>query len=405
VGRIQQEAAAQLALRAANTKVADSDMEAEVRRVITEQEGVGDPVAVDELIQAVMAAILGVGWLQELLEDTTIENVRIIGSEPLFVRTVGGVIERRPPVVKTDGELIELVRNLAEKRGRKFGRAHPVVHMCLPDGSRLSACAFVADRPHVALRRHRLLYHTLADLEALGTFDADLGHFLDCSVRAKLNILVSGGMDCGKTTLLRALAASIPPAESIYLVELVYELGLQRMRDRHPMCVAHEERDDNIEGAGQYSMAKLVEASLKFSVDRVIVGEATGAEIVEMLKAMSTGRSGSMGTIHADSSEAAFDRILQYGVDVWPIEKLIRTVASTINLIVHVETIGLAPHEQRVITSVRAVNPGTDFQLQVLDSLELWTPGPDRRAVRNVAPTPRMMEKLRAAGWRNPWAT
>jgi pilus assembly protein CpaF len=404
VARIQDEASRRLARAGAKSAELVADMEAEIRRVVAD-EGVS-PGVTDQLVRAVLARMSGIGWLQCYLEADDIENVRIIGSEPTFVEYAGGHQSRGEPVAHTDGELIELVRALANRLGRRFGTANPYVHLRLPDGSRLSASMGVCRRPHVALRRHRLMRATLADLVALGTMSPDLAAFLTAAVRAGLNILVAGDMNAGKTTLLRALCAAIPPDESIYLVELVGELGLDEMPDRHPQAMSYEWRDANVEDEGEITMAREVQEAHRFNVKRLLVGEVLGEEVLPMLRAMSTGQKGSMASIHSDTSEGVFERLAAYAGEsppFVPAHVINRRVGHTINLVVYLEMLweggnGSGPDLHRVISSVRAVTGTTDDD-RAVSSVEIWAPGPDGRAVYRPRLPEGIYRRLAKAGW------
>jgi Flp pilus assembly CpaF family ATPase len=162
----------------------------------------------------------------------------------------------------------------------------------------------------VSVRRHRLIDATLDDLA--DSLSDELARFLGAAVRARLNMIISGGTDAGKTTLLRALAAEADPADRIVTIELSYELGLHELVHRHPDCVAWETREVNTEGQGAISMDYLVQRANRHDADRVVVGEVLGDEIVPMLNAMTAGKAGSMCTIHADSTEGTFSKIKTY---------------------------------------------------------------------------------------------
>src|SRR5262249_38376941 len=197
---------------------------------------------------------------------------------------------------------------------REFNPTRPSLNLQLPDGSRLFAVAWVCDRPAVAIRRHRFLKVTLDDVEELGAIDAGLRQFLAASVRARKQIIVAGATGAGKTTMLRALAAEIPPEERIVTIETELELGLDRFADLHPDVVALEARDANVEGVGQVTAADLVRMSLRMNADRVIVGEVRGDEVIPMLNALSQGNDGSMCTLHADSSATVFNKLALYAM-------------------------------------------------------------------------------------------
>jgi Flp pilus assembly CpaF family ATPase len=223
--------------------------------------------------------------------------------------------------------------------------------------------------------------------------DDELATFLAAAVRAKRNLLVSGAMNAGKTTLLRALAAEIPGRERIVTIEQALELGLDRQVDRHPDCVAMEARLPNIEGVGSIPMSQLVRRSLRMNASRVIVGEVLGDEVIPMLNAMSQGRSGSMATIHADSSLGVFRRIAAYAVQAperLPLEATNLLIAGSIHFVVHVDIAdgpstrkdGGSGVRLRQVASVREV---VDAEGPMIVSNEIWKPDLDGRA-RPAAP-------------------
>lgn len=222
-----------------------------------------------------------------------------------------------PPVVGSDTELIELIRDLATRSGveeRRFDRGSPIVNFQLPGGERVSAVMAVTTRPTVSIRRHRFAKVTLAELRENGTFDLALESFLKALVRAKRDVLVTGGTAIGKTTLLRGLASAIPPWERLITIEDVFELGLGEDADAHPDVVPLQAREPNIEGQGEISLSDLLWQSLRMSPDRVIVGEVRGPEVIPLTNAMSMGNDGSMGTLHTRSSQGAFTKLAVYAV-------------------------------------------------------------------------------------------
>ncbi|MFZ0170669.1 MAG: ATPase, T2SS/T4P/T4SS family [Acidimicrobiales bacterium] len=354
----------------------------------------GQERAVTDLV---IAMLFGLGLLQLFVDDPLVENIDVNGAERAYVTYADGRKELVGPVAESDDELIATIRAAGARFGlaeRRFDNAEPELDLRLPDGSRLSAVMGVTEHPVIDIRRHRLQDHGLEDLMALGMLDQELATFLRAAVRAKRNLLVSGAMNAGKTTLLRALAAEIPPNERIVTIEQALELGLDRQSERHPDCVAMEARLPNIEGVGAIPMAQLVRRSLRMNATRVIVGEVLGDEVIPMLNAMSQGRSGSMATIHADSSAGVFRRIAAYAVQAperLPLEATNLLVAGAIHFVVHVE-VGDAPMaEQQGIGSmprlrqVASVREVIDAEGAMIISNEVWRPGPDGRA-RPAAP-------------------
>ena len=328
------------------------------------------------------ARLSGFGALEHLLADPTIENIHANGCDRVFITHAGGERSVGPALAATDAELIELIRRIAAHGGRterRFDDAKPLLALRLPDGSRLSAVMNVSGRPSLSVRRHRHTDVGLADLVALGTMDDDLASVLAAAVARPhpLNVVVAGGTDAGKTTLLRALLAEIDPAERLVVIEDALELQLERDPERHPNVVELETREANIEGAGEITMRDLARHALRMAPDRVIVGEVRGGEVLEMLLAMSQGNDGSMCTLHADSSAAALTKIATYALmapERMPIEATNLLVAQSVDLVVHLTRL---PDGGRVISSVREVT-GADGRLVATN--EVFAPGDDGRA-------------------------
>ena len=222
---------------------------------------------------------------------------------------------------------------------REFSTAKPLLDLRLPDGSRLSAWMSVSARPGLTIRRHRLADVELADLVPLGTLDAGLVALLTAAVRARKNIVVTGGVNAGKTTLVRALAGAFDPAEKLVVAEKDYELALDALPHRHHQVVSLQARDANAEGAGQVSLADLVTHALRMNPSRIIVGEVRGEELLPMLTAMGSGNDGSLCTLHANSAHAAFNRMAAIGLAGsarLPVEATHLLAADAVDLVVHV---------------------------------------------------------------------
>jgi pilus assembly protein CpaF len=338
------------------------------------------------IAEGIHAALFGVGRLQPLLDDPDVENIDINGCDNVFIGYADGREERALPVADNDDELVELVQILGAYSGltsRPFDTANPQLDIRLPDGSRLSAVMGVCQRPSLSIRKARIARASLDMLVDYGSISPELAAFLSASVRARKNIMIAGATNAGKTTLLRALANEIDPAERLITVERALELGLGEFADLHPNVVAFEERLPNSEGQGAIHMAELVRRSLRMNPSRVIVGEVLGDEIVTMLNAMSQGNDGSLSTIHANSSLEVFNRICTYAiqsVERLPADATMMLIAGAIDFVVFVERVNdfaSGGKLRRMVTSVREVN-GVDGR--VLSS-EVFHPGPDGYAV------------------------
>ncbi|MFI6379308.1 CpaF family protein [Streptomyces sp. NPDC050658] len=369
------------------------------RSQLTQGRRVVPPEIEQQVIAAVLNEIFGLAGLEPLLRNPDIENININGDR-VFVRFSDGRRERLPSVVSSDTELIQLIRDLAARSGveeRRFDRGSPGVNFQLQGGERVFAVMAVTSRPSVSIRRHRYKTVSLDELCKLGTIDRGLAAFLAAIVRARKNVLVTGGTAIGKTTMLRALAAEIPTWERLVTVEDVFELNLDADSEAHPDVVAMQAREANIEGQGAVSQAELVRWALRMSPDRVIVGEVRGPEVIPMCNAMSQGNDGSMGTLHASTSRGAFTRLAAYAVqgpERLPLDATNLLVASALDFVVHLDRprgeIG-----KRVVSSIREV---IDADGRQIISNEVFRPGPDLRAVPGVPLRAETLEDLVVAG-------
>ncbi|MGP3769761.1 CpaF family protein [Streptomyces sp. SDT5-1] len=363
-------------------------------------EDVVSPDIEQQLIASVLAECLGLGGLEPLLRNPDIENININGDR-VFLRFSDGRRERFRPVVTSDAELIALIRDLAARAGveeRRFDRGSPGVSFQLPGGERVFAVMTVTRRPSVSIRRHRFRRVGLAQLRETGTLDRPLQSFLSAMVRARKNVLITGGTAMGKTTMLRALAAEIPAWERLVTIEDVLELGLDTDMTAHPDVVALQAREPNIEGQGAISQAELVRWALRMSPDRVIVGEVRGPEVIPMCNAMSQGNDGSMATLHSSTSRGAFTKLAAYAVqgpERLPLEATNLLVASALDFVVHLDK----PRDdvaKRVVSSVREI---VDADNQQIVSNEVFRPGPDLRAVPGAPLRADTIDDLAAAGF------
>ena len=373
-------------------------LDARTREALSSGAPVLERSAEDRVAGLVFAGLFGLGRLQALLDDESVENVAVNGCDEVFVRYVGGRRETYPPVAGSDEELVEMIRLIASRLGqdeRRFDRASPSLNIQLPDGSRLFAVMGVSRRPSIAIRRHRFEKVSLEDLAGMGTLDHQLAEVFAALVLARANILIAGGTNAGKTTFLRGLSSAIPPHERLITIEDTYELNLHADKQAHPDVVPMQAREANLEGAGAVTQAELVRMGLRMSPDRVIVGECRGDEIVPMLNAMSQGNDGSMATIHASSSAGVFGKLAAYAaqaperLDVPTVNLLI---ANTVNVVIHIRAL---KDGTRVVSSVREVVGAEGHQMI---SNETYRPDRDGRAVPGAPWTAAMAERLIDAG-------
>jgi Flp pilus assembly CpaF family ATPase len=336
-----------------------------------------------QLVEAVLDEVFGLGGLQPLLDDPTVETINVNSFDRVFVQYSNGTRAQVAPVAGSNDELTDLVRTLAARASseeRRFDRGSPALNLQLPGGERLFAVLGLTAGGVTAcsIRRHGYLTTSLAQLRRRGTLDVGLERFLRALVRARKNVLITGGAGFGKTTLLRAMAAEMDPLERIVTIEDAFELGLGLDPRLHADVTALQARQPNVEGAGAISQAELVRWGLRMSPDRVIVGEIRGPEVIPMCNAMSQGNDGSMATLHASSSKIAFTRLASYaaqGAERLSLEATALLVASSVHFVVHLAK--ATDRTTRVVSSIREV---VDADGGTVVSNEVYRPGSDLRA-------------------------
>lgn len=330
------------------------------------------------VVRAALDDMFGAGMLDRLLSDSEVENIDAVGCDQVFVSYAGGRKERGPQLWRSDQEMTDHLRRLGARIGgteRRFDNGAFKLRLQLPNGARLTAVMSVTQRPCLSVRQHRKATASLSELRTTGMFDSRLFDFLQAAVRAGLNLLIAGGTNAGKTTLLRALLGEADRSERLITIEENRELNLDS--GRHPDLVSMEARDPNTEGEGAVGMAELVRLSLGMNPSRVIVGEVLGDEVIPMLNAMSQGNEGSMCTIHAASSDGVFDRVASYCVQA-P-ERLDRVAANlmlvnAVDLVVYITKETTETGIRRRVTSIREVAGAEDH---TIFSNEIFASGPD----------------------------
>ena len=369
------------------------------RRRTKEGKEPADSAVEQRIMERVRADLFGLGGFEPYLADDTVEDIFVNGCDRVFVTRVGGGrVDQVDEIAESDDALIELINRWAARKGRRerrFDVANPRLNLKLPGGFRMHAIMEVTERPTITIRcpRHRDV--TLWGQQQLGTIDDRLARFLTAAVRARCNIIVSGGTGSGKTTLLRSLLFEVPSVERIVTIEDTTELGLSSYPDRHPNVVEMETRDANLEGVGEISMMDLTREVLRMSPDRVIVGEVRGAEALYMLKAMSQGNDGSMCSVHADSARGVASRLRGYvaeGAANIPPAVTDSFFNAAVDLIVH---LNLLEDRRRVVGSVLEVEKSFDDETRYNDLFAATTQGPARLVGR---PTDALLARLLKAG-------
>jgi Flp pilus assembly CpaF family ATPase len=357
----------------------------------------------DELASAVYDRRYGLGPLSMYLRDPNVENVDVNGCDQVWITYATGERVAGPPVAASDDALLAMIRTWATRGGqtaRDFSAASPLASVALAGGARMTATMSVTPRPCLSLRRHGHPDITLARLLELRSVDATMAAFLAAAVRARCNIIVTGGVNAGKTTLLRALASEIAPDERVATLETEYELFLHE-HGNHPDVIAFEARESNSEGVGGITLHDLLAHALRHNPRRIIVGEVRRDEIMPMLEAMNSGQDGSMCTMHANSPAEAFDRILILGLrgGLALAERAIHIlVGMAVDLIVHVRRAFDGTRTVRFVTEILEVMPPGDTERPAVNRLFL-PDGHTGRARAAHSPSPAMLTRLRAAGF------
>jgi Flp pilus assembly CpaF family ATPase len=361
------------------------------------------PTDLEALAGAVYDQRYGLGPLASYLRDRDVENVDVNGFDRVWVTYSTGERAAAPPIAASDDALINMIRTWATRGGqtaRDFCAASPLVSVALDGGARMTATMSVTPRPSLSVRRHGLLDVNLSALIKLGTLDQVTAAFLSAAVRSRCNIVVTGGVNSGKTTLLRALASEIPPRERIATLESEFELYLHE-QERHPDVIAFEAREANSEGAGSISLHDLIAHALRHNPQRIIVGEVRRDEIMPMLEAMNSGQEGSMCTMHANSPAEVFDRILILGLrgGLALAERAIHVlVGMAVDLIVQVRKCHDGQRTIRYVSEILEVMPPGDTDRPTVNRLFLPS-GSGGRAAAAHTPSPAMLAKLEGAGF------
>src|SRR5262245_7050255 len=345
----------------------------------------------DRIIEEILDEVFGLGPLEPLMKDATITDILVNNYNKVYVER-RGILQRAPIQFKDDKHLLHIIEKMVTAAGRRIDEANPIVAARLADGSRVTAAIppVTLDGPALSIRRFGGRVLTNDELLANNTLSAPMLQLLEGCVRARLNIVISGGSGSGKTTLLNALSRFIPATERVVTIEDVAELMLQQ---RH--VVRLETREANIEGQGAVTPRDLVINALRMRPDRIIVGESRGPEALDMLQAMNTGHDGSMTTMHANSPRDCFHRIqtMVLMANMGLTEPVIRQqAASAIQLVVQMTRLR---DGSRKVSSLAEVVGATEHAVQIEEIYRL-EPGGDKFVATGYRPL--FLKRLQAAG-------
>jgi len=327
------------------------------------------------LVEELANEVIGLGPLEPLLADPQVSEIMVNGHTQVYVERRGR-LERTTATFKDDQHLMAVIERLLDSARLSVTEANPCVDASLPDGARVNVIIppLVLNGPTMTIRK-KLRQWTMADFVSLDSLSPQAAEFLEACVKAKANVIVSGGTSTGKTTLVSIFSSFIPQEERIITIENVAELDLPN-REHWIRLVA---RDPNLAGRGEVPLRTLVRNALRMRPDRIILGEARSGEALDVVQAMHTGHEGVITVLHANSAQAALERLetlmLMSGLDLPP--QICRAqIASAVDVVVHLAR--YADGSRRVASIVDVPNsPSGDFQLVELFTFEVRGFRPD----------------------------
>ncbi|HTR46366.1 MAG TPA: CpaF family protein [Verrucomicrobiae bacterium] len=353
----------------------------------------------DRLAREVLDEVFGLGPIEPLLQDPTVNDILVNTHKHVYVER-GGILEETNIMFKDDAHLMHTIEKIVGAVGRRVDESSPMVDARLADGSRVNVIIppLAIDGPALSIRRFAHVPIAADDLIANQTLTQPMLDLLKGAVKARLSVLVSGGTGAGKTTLLNVLSGCISERERIISIEDSAELQLKQ---RH--VVRLECRPANVEGAGAIKQRQLVINSLRMRPDRIIIGEVRGEEALDMLQAMNTGHDGSLTTVHANSPRDAISRLetMALMANVNLPEKAIRQqIASAIALVVQIARLSDGKRRVTHLTEITGMDDDV-VSMQDIFLFEKRGVAEDGRVIGTFAATgirPRLAEKLRTSG-------
>ncbi|HMC64739.1 MAG TPA: CpaF family protein [Gemmataceae bacterium] len=357
----------------------------------------------DRLVSEVIDETFGLGPLEALMRDPTITDILINGPRTVYVERQGR-LERTNIQFNDDRHLIQIVQRIVGRVGRRVDETTPMVDARLPDGSRINAIIppLALDGALVSIRRFGSRPLLIRDLVEKKSITPEMVTFLCSCIKARVNLLISGGTGSGKTTLLNALSAYIPDEERVATIEDAAELKLQQ-----PHVARMETRPHNIEGTGEVTTRDLVRNALRMRPDRIIIGECRGSEALDMLQAMNTGHDGSMTTIHANDCRDALSRLEMmvgmagYDLPIWIIR---RQIISAIQIVAQAARLSGGARKVVKISEVTGMEGDT---ITMHDLFVFKQTGLDKNRLAQgyfhvTGMRPKCLERLEVAGARVP---
>jgi pilus assembly protein CpaF len=344
------------------------------------------------LNQELYDEVMGLGPLEPLLKDETINDILVNGPRQIFVER-DGKLEMTEITFKDERHLLRIIDKIVSAVGRRVDESNPYVDARLADGSRFNAMVppIAVDGSLVSIRKFKKEKLGVDDLVRFGAFTEEMAAYLQAAVSTRLNIIVSGGTGSGKTTTLNALSSFIDNHERILTIEDTAELQLQQVH-----VGRMESRPPNVEGKGAVTQRDCLRNALRMRPDRIIVGETRGEEVIDMLQAMNTGHDGSMTTIHANSARDGVSRlenmVAMAGIEM-PLKAVRSQIASAVNLIVQASRLQDGSRRMVSVTEI------TGMEGEVISMQEIF-----RYERLGLAPDGKIIGRFTATGVRSAYA-
>ena len=357
----------------------------------------------ERLVEEVLDEAFGFGPLELLLKEEGVADIMINGPKNVFLEKNGRIV-KSDVTFRDNDHLLQILDRIVSRVGRRIDETSPMVDARLPDGSRLNAIIppLALDGPSLTIRRFGSNPLTLEDLLKFGAFTPEMVMFLEGAMKARLNIIISGGTGSGKTTLLNTLSSFISNENRIITIEDAAEIQLQQ---EHVLRL--ETRPANIEGKGKVSATDLVRNALRMRPDRIIIGECRGGEALDMLQAMNTGHDGSMTTVHANNPRDAISRIETLvnmsGCDL-PLSAVRKQIASAVHLVIQASRLQGGPRKVTYITEIVGME-GETIVMQDIFRFQQDGIGENGKAFGHFESTgvrPKCIEYLETGGVRLP---
>ena len=353
----------------------------------------------ERLSLEVLDEVFGLGPLEPLLQDPTVNDILVNGPKQVYVERAG-ILEESNVMFKDNAHLMNIIDKVVSAVGRRVDESSPMVDARLADGSRVNVIIppLAIDGPHISIRRFGHIPITEDDLLRNQTLTQPMLELLRGAVKARLNVLISGGTGAGKTTLLNVLSGYISDKERIVTIEDSAEL---QMKQRH--CVRLETRPSNIEGRGAVMQRQLVINSLRMRPDRIVVGEVRGEEALDMLQAMNTGHDGSLTTVHANSPRDALARVETMAMMAnlnLPERAVRRQVASAIQVVVQISRFNDGTRRLTHLSEITGMEEDI-VSMQDVFVFEKKGVSPDGKVLGAFTATgirPKFAERLKASG-------